>query len=120
MEETVRPVLVFDQFEEFFTISEKSDNELKNIITEICDIAGDFLPASLEKVLNDNNETLPFPSDGKYRIVLSLRDDFIARVDEISHLCPPLRQNRVPVKAMNTVNAMEVVYNRNTGDIVSE
>ena len=70
----VRPVIIFDQFEELFTISKKDERELKNIITQICDTAGDHLPYDLEQVLNKNNQPLPFSATAEYRIVLSLRD----------------------------------------------
>ena len=116
----IRPVLVFDQFEEIFTISEKDKSEIQDIITQICDIAGDHLPADLERVLNENNLPLPFPATAEYRVVLSLRNDFVSHIDEISHKCPVLRNNRISVKPMKVKNAREVVYNEKTKNIVSQ
>ncbi len=120
MDVRIRPVLVFDQFEEIFTISEKDESEINNAIIQICDVAGDHLPAELEAVINKDNVSLAIPVQAEYRIILSLRDDFIARLDEMSNLCPPLRQNRISVKPMSEENAREVIFNDKTKDICSE
>ena len=58
MDVRIRPVLVFDQFEEIFTISEKDESEINDAITQICDAAGNHLPTDLEAVINKNNESL--------------------------------------------------------------
>ncbi|HOH30891.1 MAG TPA: hypothetical protein PLC40_14530, partial [Candidatus Hydrogenedentes bacterium] len=51
-----------------------------------------------------------YPIDAKnYRIVLSLREDFLARLEELTTRWPPIPGNRVSVQAMRIDQAMEAV-----------
>ena len=105
----VRPVLVFDQFEELFTLANDRD-KIASFIKELEHLAENTMPASLKNRLKEHGERLQYKSDRyDYRIVISLREDFLARLQELSENIPILGRNRVSIQAMNGEQALLAV-----------
>ncbi len=219
LDEPMIPVLVLDQFEEFFTISKKEN--LAEEVQNLCDVAGNFMPQKLEELINKrmeelktefaaleaqgkktqdlreeyekkrkeyeslkdllaeteklyrkseelaiqdadaeklrqeyrdlsikceetgkicselepqcieaeelrkefeeelNKKSIQFPTAPEYRLVLSLRGDFIYNIDKISGKCDALRKNRINVPLFNKEQALEVIT-RPGKDLVEE
>jgi hypothetical protein len=95
------PVLVFDQFEEVFTLahSEESRNRFLN---ELADLANETVPESMRQALLERYqkgeidvETMQWWEDQpELRIVLSIRSDFLHLLDQVSHIIPGILRNR--------------------------
>lgn len=81
-----RPLIIFDQFEEVFskTGNNATRNKLKNLFSAIEDISNDAVPSlidnELEK-LENSNIYLDFESFSNYKIIFSLRKEFLADFD---------------------------------------
>ena len=105
----VKPVIVLDQFEELFTLGMgREDSSL--IIAELGDLCSNTVPGALEAALKESGGRLGYASESQgYRVIMSLREDFLARLEEITVHWPELRKNRVSVQAMDVEQALEAV-----------
>lgn len=117
--ELVTPVLVIDQFEEMFTLGQ-GHFQTEEFLTEFADIVEKRIPLSVRKRLQDRGEKLNIPLEAQgFRIVLSLRQDFVADLDDYRKKIPSLMRNRYPLHQLNGEQALEVVLGPGQG-IVSE
>lgn len=108
------PVLVFDQFEEIFTIGARNEEQLRRreeFLTQLADLAENRMPAALEKRLEDG-EIDPDRYDfdaAQYRLLLALREDYLSYLDREKGRIPSLMQNRMPLDRLTGQRALEVV-----------
>lgn len=95
------PVLVFDQFEETFTLSH-SDKSRQAFFQELADLANETMPETLRTELleqfafgNIDVETMRWwERQPDVRIVLSIRSDFLHTMDRVSKIIPGILRNR--------------------------
>ncbi len=110
----VKPVIVLDQFEEVFTLGQRSDRSA----ARVAQLAGD-LEALLEHrppdAVRARLESRPddalrydFQRDG-VKFVISLREDFLAQLDPWRARMPSLVQHRFRLERMTGAQALEVV-----------
>ncbi len=121
----VCPVLVFDQFEEIFTLGES--NETARQLREqflICfaDLAENSKPQELSERLADNSKLatqFDFSSAG-CRFVVSLREEYVARLDDLRKI-PSLASasSRMALKELNGGQALQAVSKPNP-DLVTD
>lgn len=105
----VKPVLVLDQFEELFTLG-ASRPDFAAFIEELGGLCSNTVPPGVKAAIERERLCIEYPIDAKnYRIVLSLREDFLARLEELTTRWPPIPGNRVSVQAMRIDQAMEAV-----------
>ena len=88
-------VLVFDQFEEIFTLTDKNHRH---------DVQDFF--SQLASVLND---TAASADDGDFRIVICLREDYLYFLEQNSATIPSLKRNRYCLKALSHEQGREVI-----------
>jgi hypothetical protein len=93
------PVLAFDQFEEIFTQGlAGSGNRAasQRFLTELAELVENRPPETLEQAIEANPEIVEgFQFDRKdYRIVLALREDFLAALEGLRTRAPSLGRNR--------------------------
>ncbi len=110
------PVLIFDQFEETFTLthSETSRNEFLN---ELADLANGTMPESLRSELLQgfqageiSMETMQWwEQQPDLRIVLSIRSDFLHTIDGISGRIPGILKNRYQLLPLNREKARTAI-----------
>ncbi len=104
----ISPVLVFDQFEEMFTIGANSD-ECQGLITAFLKELGDLIenraPEDMEEA--DANEFCFYKRD--FKIVFTLREDFLANLESLSNQLPSIVNNRFRLQKMNGAQAYEVI-----------
>ena len=106
----VMPVLVFDQFEEIFTIGKENVEQILEFITEITDLIENQVPVSVQKKYA--NSGIPYPiQHQKYRVIFSLREDYLPKLEIWNEQIPSLKRSRFPVLAMNREQALEAVLN---------
>jgi TolA-binding protein len=114
----VTPVLFFDQFEEAFTLG-GGRPETKRFFTELADLVENYTPVSVREYLTRTAGSLPYPPARRYKVVLSLREDFVHALDRLRTEMPTIMQNRFALTRMNGSQGMEVVLGPG-GDIVTE
>ncbi len=110
----VTPVVVFDQFEEVFTLgqeSEASQSRSAAFLAELGDLVENRPPDAVREVL----EAKPAAArrfDFKRstaKLVLSFREDFLAEMEGLKERMPSLMYNRFRLLAMSGAQAYDVV-----------
>lgn len=114
----VIPLMIIDQFEEIFTLSNnkiETDRFFKDI-SELCD---NITPDYIKNYLIESNKYIKYPDNIDIRLVISLREDFLARLEEQAADIPALRRNRFSLQSINGKQAMEIITMPEPG-LVSE
>ena len=104
----VTPVLLFDQFEEAFTLG-AGRPETAAFFAALADLVENYTPAAVRHRLAASGTGLPYPQVRRYKIVLSLREDFVHKLDGLRKLMPSIMQNRFALTRMTSSQAMEAV-----------
>jgi len=115
------PVLVFDQFEEIFTLGEGGrKSRSARFLTELSDLVENRPPKEIEECLEADLNAADSYEFGKadYRILLSLREDYLAHLEDLRVLMPSLSQNRIRLNAMSDRKAIDAVLGPG-GDLVT-
>jgi Novel STAND NTPase 1/WD domain, G-beta repeat len=118
----VRPVFVFDQFEELFTLGRSMTADVQAFREDLADLAENRIPGAVAGRLEDGPaaeagldlQTMP------YKIVIALREDFLADLEGWRVTIPSLRRNRMRLLPMGPEQAFQAVCNDRTRHLVSE
>ena len=121
---TIVPVLVFDQFEELFTLGEGGGAERARAVAFMSELAelvenrpSEQLVARLEESSADM-ELFDF-SRTDYRVVISLREDYLPHLEGLKTIMPALMENRMRLARMTGTQALEAVV-KPGGSLVTE
>ncbi|MBW4050263.1 MAG: hypothetical protein HIU85_02215 [Proteobacteria bacterium] len=118
------PLLIFDQFEELFTLAQSDDfgrARAAHFIEELGDLVENRPPKALEARLDEDDsaaERFDF-ARSDYRVLIALREDYLAPLESLRQAMPSLLQNRVRLAPMRSAQALEAVR-RPGGHLVSE
>jgi WD40 repeat protein len=113
----VAPVLVFDQFEEIFTLgrNERRQAIRQTFLRDLADCVENRLPAEVLQEMNRSRRTegsrfanLELTRQD-YRIVLSLREDYLAELHDLSELMPSVHENETRLVPLNGWQALDAV-----------
>lgn len=114
----VTPVLVFDQFEEVFTLGH-SETSRRRFLGELADLANESMPEAIRAALMEQlQRKAPHLSaeimnwwerQPELRMVLSIRSDFLHLLDEISPLIPNILRNRYQLQPLNRRQAQAAI-----------
>ena len=104
----ITPVLVFDQFEEVFTLGKHRQKEINVLITELANLIENRVPLQFQEVEEDPSH-IDYRSIN-FRIVFSLREDYLAELENYSAQIPNLKKVRLRLLQMNGERALEAVY----------
>ncbi|MGD2088816.1 MAG: hypothetical protein PVH61_21735 [Candidatus Aminicenantes bacterium] len=111
--EQVTPVLVLDQFEEFFTIGKKYDQEDKdNLIDELYWLIENQLPPSFkEKILKSNKKEniSAFKIQPEVRLIISLREDYLPHFTGLKKQIVSIDRTMFRVIHLNAKQAREII-----------
>jgi hypothetical protein len=124
------PLLIFDQFEELFTLAQSDEfgrTRAAKFIEELSDLIENRPPRALEAKL-ESDESVAERFDfarSDYRVVIALREDYLAPLEGLKKLMPSLAQNRLRLSPMTGTQALEAVLRpgnrlRPTHPLVSE
>jgi WD40 repeat protein len=108
------PCLVFDQFEEIFTAGYKSDASRQQVdafLQELSCLVENTVPPGLETELERNPESaegFEFARQG-YRVVIVLREDYLADFEELKRRMPAIMQNRMRLGRLTRAQALEAI-----------
>ena len=110
----VTPLLVFDQFEEVFTLGRGNAarvRETEAFLSELADLCEGSVPASLrERLEADPAAALGFSiTRHPYKVLLSLREDFLPDLEGLRGRIRSIVHNRFRLRRMNGDDALRVV-----------
>lgn len=109
----VLPLLVFDQFEEIFTLGRGGQRlpATEALIDQLADIAEGRPPARLKAAVDANPEAAKAFSFTRhdYKILLSIREDFLPELEMLRPRAPSIALNRFRLQRMNGEAALEAV-----------
>jgi chemotaxis protein histidine kinase CheA len=111
--EPCTPLLAFDQWEEIFTLGRTTSScadATTKFIEEFADLAEGTIPKAVETRLQKAVETEQFLFDRHhYKILLSVREDFLADLEGLELRISGLAVNRMRLERMNGSDALPVV-----------
>ncbi len=118
------PLLIFDQFEEIFTLAQADDagrRRAQEFIEELADLVENRPPHALERRLeNDDAAADDFDfARADYRILISLREDYLAHLESVKGVMPSITQNRMRLARMTGAQALTAVL-KPGGRLVSQ
>ncbi|HJU07119.1 MAG TPA: hypothetical protein VJ727_01380 [Rhodanobacteraceae bacterium] len=121
---TLMPLLIFDQFEEIFTLGQADDAgrlRAKQFLEDLADLVENRAPAALEKRLEEDDtamEQFDF-ARADYRVLIALREDYLAHLESVKDIMPSITQNRMRLARMNGAQALSAVV-KPGGKLVSQ
>ena len=121
---TLIPLLIFDQFEEIFTLAQSDDfgrQRAAQFIEDLADLVENRAPKALEERIEHDDaaaEKFDF-ARADYRILIALREDYLAHLEGLKGKMPSITQNRMRLARMTGAQALAAVMNPG-GKLVSE
>ena len=111
---TITPILIFDQFEEMFTLAKKSNRfgneQLTDFWGELADLIENSIPEKLkEKFLNEKEQIDYSYNNQKIKILFSFREEFLPEFENITSKIPSIKYSRFRLMPMNGNQAYEVI-----------
>ena len=117
------PVLVFDQFEEIFTLgaTPHAAEAARGFCRELADLVENQIPPDLLQKIERTHQLPSFPTDQQAcRVLLALREDYLANLESLIPLIPSLaKRNRYRLFPMTSEQAQEAVL-KPGGHLVSQ
>ena len=108
------PLLVFDQFEEMFTLGSEDPAQWERsraLIEELSNLVYAWPPKAIELELDATPSKARAYARGQQRcrVILSLREDFLADLDDLHPLLPLFPDNRFRLRRMTPAQALEAI-----------
>jgi hypothetical protein len=111
---TVTPILVFDQFEEIFTLASSNQRyastELPAFWEELSNLVENTIPEELKAKFLEQKEQVGYNyKKQKVKIVFSFREEYLPEFESITAKIPSLKFSRFRLLPMNGNQAYEVI-----------
>jgi len=111
---TLIPILIFDQFEEIFTLAQSDDagrKRAQEFLADLADLVENRPPVALEaRIDRDEADSARFDfARADYRILISLREDYLAHLEGLKAQMPSVTQNRMRLARMTGPQAVAAV-----------
>ena len=111
---TLTPLLIFDQFEEIFTLAQGDDfgrARAGRFMEELADLVENRPPKALEARLDEDEDAAHSFDFARcdYRVLIALREDYLAPLESLKKTMPSLSQNRLRLAPMTGAQALEAV-----------
>src|SRR5438105_2395493 len=111
---TLIPLLIFDQFEEIFTLAQTDDFGRKRaaeFIEDLADLVENRAPKALEaRIEQDESAAERFDfTRSDYRILIALPEDYLAHLEALKDVMPSITQNRMRLARMTGEQALSAV-----------
>ena len=112
---TLIPLLIFDQFEEIFTLAQGDDfgrQRAAQFIADLADLVENRAPRALEARLEADEAGMEKFDFGRadYRILISLREDYLAHLEGLKSAMPSVTQNRMRLARMTVIGSGELMH----------
>jgi tetratricopeptide (TPR) repeat protein len=123
--ELLVPALIFDQFEEVFTLGlarEASRATAQRFLAELAELIENRPPDSVEKAIESDPEAIEkYQFDRQeYRIVVALREDYLPQLDSMRERAPLIVRNRFRLRRMTGRQGFDAVTRPVPGLIAPE
>jgi tetratricopeptide (TPR) repeat protein len=111
---TLLPLLIFDQFEEIFTLAQADDRgrrRAREFLEDLADLVENRPPLALERRLEQDDAAagdFDF-ARADYRILIALREDYLAHLEGVKGIMPSITQNRMRLARMTGAQAMSAI-----------
>ena len=119
------PLLIFDQFEEIFTLAQTDEAgraRAARFIEDLADLVENRPPRELEAKLEQDDSTaerFDF-ARGDYRVLIALREDYLAPLESLKSKMPSITQNRLRLAPMTGRQGLEAVLGPGKGLVSQE
>ncbi len=109
--DTLVPVLVFDQFEEIFT-HDSNRQANSELLAQLADLAENRIPEAVRQSAEASSHRQALQAGApNYKIVLSLREDFVWRLDTLRPILPAVMRNRFALGPLDAAHGLQIVRN---------
>jgi WD40 repeat protein len=108
------PVLVFDQFEEIFTLGrhgETLEARCREFVEELADVVEQRVPARVARAIESGaptQENFDYARRG-CKVVFSFREDYLPDFEGLRESIRPIMQNRMRLTRMSGTSALEAI-----------
>jgi hypothetical protein len=111
---TLIPLLIFDQFEEIFTLAQSDDfgrARAARFIEELGDLVENRPPKAFESRLDEDASAIEHFDFARsdYRVLIALREDYLAPLEGLKSAMPSVSQNRLRLAPMTGIQAMAAI-----------
>lgn len=131
----IKLLIIFDQFEELFSLQEKDSNK-KEFFADLADLLNDIMPEYLQHGVLSEHETVPssavsgemniddlladfkidlaedrvqYVNDNQVHVVFTIREDYLSEFEFYSALIPSLKRNRFALRPINEEQAAQII-----------
>ncbi len=106
------PVIVLDQFEELFTLGERVPDLVEDFRNDLGDLAENRIPVDLSaRIDKDPALAARFSLRSmNYKVLVSLREDFLADLEVWRRLIPALGRSRTRLRPLGADEAFDAVH----------
>jgi|GEM_PF-4501820 len=119
------PVLIFDQFEEFFAHDAKAREEF---VEQLADLVHEHLPRKVEEQFYNipleqrNDEVMAWYAPVPVKIIIAIRSDRMSDLDEMSVKIPSVLRDRYHLRPLAWEQARQAIVEpaKKTGDYISQ
>ncbi|NIM11888.1 MAG: tetratricopeptide repeat protein [Candidatus Aminicenantes bacterium] len=102
------PVLIFDQFEEFFTMHPLEHREA--FIEQLADLVRGRVPRALRESFKSSQSHFPYSeTPPKVKIIISLREDYLGYLEDLTREIPGILRNRFRLLPLTREQAREAI-----------
>jgi hypothetical protein len=110
----VIPLLIFDQFEEIFTLAQGDDGgraRAAQFVEDLAELVENRPPPALEARLEIDDSVVERLDFGRadYRVLIALREDYLAHLEGLKGSMPSITQNRMRLAPMTGQQALAAV-----------
>ncbi len=108
----VTPVLVFDQFEEIFTlVGDVVRPQAEALLAQIADLAENRPPPEFAAAIDSGVREVADTEFGEVavKLVLSFREDYLARFEALRSRMPSIMQSRLAIAPMDETQGLDAV-----------
>jgi hypothetical protein len=111
---SLMPLLIFDQFEEIFTLAQSDEfgrARAARFIADLADLVENRPPQALEAKLEADDSTAERFDFARsdYRVLIALREDYLAPLEGLKGAMPSITQNRLRLAPMTGTQALSAV-----------
>ena len=122
---TLIPLLIFDQFEEIFTLAQSDEfgrARAARFVSELADLIENRPPKELETKFDEDESTAARFDFARsdYRILIALREDYLAPLEGLKREVPSISQNRLRLAPMTGTQALAAVLQPGKGLVTQE
>ncbi len=104
---SLTPVLVFDQFEEFFALHPPEQRDA--FITQLADLVRGGVPKSLRPIFRSGSRFPYSETAPNVKIIMAVREDYLGYLEELTHAIPNILKNRFRLLPLKCDQARDAI-----------